>query len=72
MEPVPKAFYCRGSYYALQGAAVPLKNGGNSQKKTGYGSLEGPKGCFIPFFRLTPHENSVFLEDLYLRIHQCT
>jgi hypothetical protein len=30
MELVPKAFYCRGSYYALQGAAVPLKNGGNS------------------------------------------
>lgn len=28
MELVPKAFYCRGSYYALQGAAVPLKNGG--------------------------------------------
>lgn len=43
---------------------------GETRHKTGYGRLEGRD--FIPFFRLTPHENSVFLEDLYLRIHQCT
>lgn len=24
MEPVPKAFYCRGSYYALQGGLRPF------------------------------------------------